>query len=121
MIIANYSWHGLVLTDLQRINYPVEVYLLTTSVLEIVLSAIMLAVVIYLPRRIPFVHRILISGALTGLFVFAIAFNFGLSFATEVNLSQLGLDACWQVFEQVLGVGVSGLVMMVRSPQKILQ
>lgn len=110
MFGASYVWHGIVLNDLVRISYPADVFL-SVAALVYLAVALCITVLTYALKRIKDSFRYGIAvGAVFGVFIYAIAFLFGISFYSTVNPKMVLFDLSWQVFEQSFGGLVCGWV-----------
>ena len=104
----SYLWHGVILNDLSRISYPKNVFLLLVALVYFCISFALT----FLTQVLPFDYKLhfkgLLVGAPMGMFIYLIAFVFGISFYTNPTLAHILLDLGWQVFEGALGGIIAG-------------
>lgn len=114
MFSLSYVWHGFVLNDFAKLNYPKEIFLILAS-----LTYIFIGFVVVKFYEIKFLEKQLsnqkilkgvIKGAICGFIFFLIATVIGVSFNTGSGLKNLALDLGWQLFEQGMGGGIIGLL-----------
>lgn len=114
MFLVSYVWHGIFLTDYSRLSYPVEIFLISASIVYLIIGfvvakAIDLQYLLDNFNRKPILRGAL-SGAACGFMFFLMATVVGISFSTGSNIENLLLDVCWQIVEQTIGGIVVGLV-----------
>jgi hypothetical protein len=106
MMGASYLWHGILLNDLARINYPKEIYFLgsviTYLLLGFVLTNIYLLKYPNVISKKPMIRGIL-SGAALGAVAYLFAIVIGISFSSHLTLQYIVFDMAWQLTEQILG------------------
>lgn len=104
----SYTWHGVILNDLSRVTYPTNVFLLMVGAVYFCISF----VITFLAQVLPFEKKMhikgLMVGAPLGLFIYLIAFVFGISFYSNPTLVHVLFDLAWQTFEGAIGGIVSG-------------
>jgi len=103
MFSLSYAWHGLLLNDFARITYQLNVFLLlmaiTYFIIGLVLAIMCSAIEV---RKTPY-YKGLMFGAFVGLFIYLIAFVFGVSFYSNPRMEHILLDFGWQMIEQSAG------------------
>lgn len=104
----SYTWHGVILNDLSRVSYPKSVFLFLVAAVYFCISF----AITFLAQVLPFDYKLHIKGLLVGapmgMFIYLIAFVFGISFYTNPTLSHIMLDLGWQVFEESIGGIIAG-------------
>ena len=106
MFVLSFIWHGQILNDLKLISIPLQTYLVISAVVYTGIGLIV-TVLTYLGKRIKDSFRYgVVAGAAVGVFIYAIAFVFGISFYAGFDLKVVLFDVAWQSFEQ----GVGGLI-----------
>lgn len=116
MFLLSYLWHGVILNDFSRLNYPKEIFLLLAALTYIFIGFVV--VKIYEAKFFEklFIHKPIFKGifkgAICGFIFFLIATVVGVSFNTGSGLKNLAFDATWQVLEQAIGGGIIGLLSM---------
>jgi hypothetical protein len=112
MFSASYFWHGVVLTDFSRLNYPKPIFLAISIVVYLVigfaLSLLVLRVKSERFKRKPIQKALIISSG-SGVCFYLIALVVGVSFMKQVSLPFILIDLAWQTIEQSLGGLVIGL------------
>lgn len=108
MFGVSYVWHGIVLNDLMRISYPLDIFLTIAGLVYLGIGFI-ITVLTYVLKKIKdsFKYGMAVGAAL-GVFIYAIAFLLGISFYTVVDFKMIAFDLGWQVFEQAFGGLVCG-------------
>jgi H+/Cl- antiporter ClcA len=114
MFLLSYAWHGLFLTDFDRLTYPKGIYLIFAALVYMLIGFVVARAIDYKGleknfKRKPLL-RGLISGAACGIAFFLIATVVGVSFSTGSTLENLVLDITWQFIEQGLGGLAVGVV-----------
>lgn len=105
MFSLSYLWHGVILNDFNRLQYPKNVYLIASLIAYMVIGFIVAR-----SYYLDFLHRFekkpllkgLSSGALAGAFIYLIAFVVGISFGGR-KLEYIIMDLAWQIVEQAIG------------------
>mgnify|MGYP000882955038 CR=1 FL=1 len=105
----SYLWHGVVLNDLSRVTYSLNLFLFFVAIIYFVIAFMLTFLTHFLVQfGKNTVRRGLLIGMPMGIFIYLIAFVFGISFYTNPTLSHILFDLCWQVVEQSLGGVVAG-------------
>jgi hypothetical protein len=112
MYVAFYVWHGLFLNDLNRISFPLVIFLGLAALVYLVISFVLYKT--YESKLLakyvsPPVLRGIVSGAIVGFVLFATVAVLGISFANHVNATYLLADCAWQIVEQIIGGIIIGL------------
>jgi hypothetical protein len=108
----SYTWHGIFLNDLSRVSYPINFFLFFTAVVYFIIAFILTFLTHFLHSLGKNkVKRGILIGMPMGLFIYLIAFVFGISFYSNPTLAHIAFDACWQVIEQGIGGLVVGAVL----------
>lgn len=97
---VSYTWHGVLLNDLSRVTYPIEMFLLFIAVVYFVISFGINLLILLFPYIQSKGLRGLVVGAPIGAFIYLIAFVFGISFYSNPTLTHILLDLTWQIIEQ---------------------
>ncbi len=107
MFGLSYLWHGVITTDLQKINYPIGIFLGSAGIVYFVLGFLLTK--IYQSRTLskrygkqPF-NKGLIAGAGFGFVLFLVVLVLGVSFGQSRTLEFMLIDLGWQVSEQMFG------------------
>ncbi len=113
MFSLSYLWHGLFLTDLSRLTYPKQIFLIFAVFVYLVIGFISAKAIDikYLEtkfKRKPLVKG-LVSGACLGFCLIIMSTVIGVSFSTGSKLESLLLDVSWQTVEQAIGGMVVGI------------
>jgi len=117
---VSFVWHGIVLNDLARLTYPKNLFLLLAGLAYLGFGFALAIAINYIHINKTKVIRGLIFGIPLGVFVYLIAFVFGISFNSRPNLLHVAMDLTWQVIEQGTGGLVAGLVFrMVQIQERI--
>jgi membrane protease YdiL (CAAX protease family) len=106
MYAAFYLWHGILSTDFYRIEYPKPIFLTLAGIVYFVISF-----VLYKIYELKFWRKItqnlflrgVISGAVFGFLLFAIATVLGVGFSSGLSTKILMMDMVWQIIEQSIG------------------
>lgn len=106
----SYTWHGIVLNDYMKISYPKDIFLTLAAAVYFSI-AFGITVLTYALKRIKdsFKYGIAI-GVAVGIFIYSVAFLFGLSFNAVVDPKLIVVDLGWQAFEQGFGGLICGWV-----------
>jgi len=106
----SYVWHGVVLNDFLKISYPKDIFLILAGFIYFGI-AFGITFLTYILKKIKdsFKYGIGISVAV-GIFIYGIAFLFGLSFNAVVDPKLIVFDLGWQAFEQGFGGLICGWV-----------
>jgi len=110
MLGASYAWHGLFLNDLIRLDYSINLFYALAATAYVVLGFFLTVAIYYIKSgKNSYINGLAIGGGM-GLLVYFLAFVFGISFNSTIELEMILVDATWQVFEQSIGGLVCGLV-----------
>lgn len=110
---ASYAWHGLFLNDLYVLQYPLNIFLSAAIVAYLVIGFLITAAIHFLNQKRSSYLQDLKVGALAGAFIYLIAFVFGLSFHTTLELKSILFDGSWQIVEQSMGGLIGGYLFRV--------
>lgn len=115
MYVASCCWHGLILNDFSRLAYPKDFFLLFSAFAYLAIGALIAFFVQFLsvPEKLP--RRGLLIGSITGLFLFLVAFVFGVSFNSNPEILHILTDFVWQIAEQTSGGWLCGLTVSYMS------
>jgi hypothetical protein len=113
MFGCSYLWHGVVLNDYERINYPRGIFL--TAAAFVYLFVAFLLTRLYHIRLLDKISlnplvRGPIAGAVTGLMVYMIAIVIGVAANYAADFQYMLFDVIWQALEQTIGGLITGLV-----------
>lgn len=115
----SYTWHGVLLNDLSRVTYPIEMFLLFVAVVYFVVAFGLNLLILLFPYIENKALKGLTIGAAAGMFIYLIAFVFGISFYSNPTLSHILFDLSWQVVEQAsAGFVAGGLLSMFAMAKK---
>jgi len=113
MFGISYTWHGVFLNDLTNLNYPIGIYLISSSIVYILIGGILSKVfsshmiAIYIRN---FFVRGIVCGAALGLVLYTFALVLGVTFTKVITLDAILIDIPWQMFEQTIGGLVVAMV-----------
>lgn len=111
MFSLSYLWHGVILNDFNRLDYPLNVYLLFSSfaylIIGFVISKIYYLQILERFEKRP-ILRGLAGGAFGGSVIYLFAFVIGISFSGR-KLEYILVDLFWQILEQGLGGAAVGV------------
>lgn len=106
MFSLSYLWHGIILNDLQRLTYPIEIFLTGAIISYLILGFLLTKIYLMkFPNSIakkPLLRGI-ISGALLGIATYVTAMVIGVSFNTQMKPEYILIDLLWQTIEQIFG------------------
>lgn len=112
----SYLWHGILLNDLSRVSYSINVFLMIVAVVYFVVAFFLTFLTHFLTQfGKNEVRRGILVGMPMGLFIYLIAFVFGISFYSNPTLGHIVLDLSWQVVEQGLGGFVAGGILSISA------
>ncbi len=106
----SFVWHGIILNDLARLTYTKNLFLLLAAIAYMGFGFALAVAINYININKTKISRGLIFGIPLGVFVYLIAFVFGISFNSRPNMMHVAMDLTWQVIEQGTGGLVAGLV-----------
>ncbi len=125
MYAAFYVWHGLFLTDLNRIEFSKTLFFILAALVYLAVSFVLYRtyesklLAKYFPQPI---FRGIISGVMLGFLLFAVITVLGISFTKNVNMTYILVDCVWQITEQILGgiiIGLGKVMIFEPSPEMI--
>jgi hypothetical protein len=107
MFAISYVWHGVVLNDLAKINYPLTLFLIFAGLVYFVVGFLLTR---FYQSRIfskrfkdSFINRGLAAGAIAGFVIYLVVLVMGVSVTHVLTLEYLLIDLGWQIFEQMAG------------------
>jgi len=110
MYLMSYAWHGLVLNDLAKLDYPRDVYLGLSALAYLIVGFILTLLVYQIPdARSSYLNGLKV-GVICGVVIYLLAFVFGISFKTAFDIKVILFDLGWQSVEQGAGGIISGFV-----------
>jgi hypothetical protein len=118
MYTLSFFWHGIVLNDLSRLNYPKEVFFLFAAFIYVVVSFFISSMMVLVDFGKKNHIKGILIGVPTGIFIYLIAFTFGISFYATPQIFYVLVDVAWQAVEQGIGGAVVGLVFMLSKKFK---
>lgn len=111
MFSASYVWHGVILNDYDRLNYPKSFYLTIAAFVYLFLGALVTRAysseIIKKITSAPLAKGLL-SGAICGVVIYLIALVIGISFSSTISMKYIIVDLTWQAIEQSIGGLVVG-------------
>ncbi len=118
MFLLSSLWHGVILTDFRRIQFPLPVFLALLFASYMGISIII--TVFYHSKFLKINEKF--KGAIIGIFlgvlIYLIAVTLGFSFNNSFSRTQSILDLLWQIVEQGLGGAVFGRICLVAEKFK---
>ncbi|MES2836986.1 MAG: hypothetical protein V4667_05650 [Bacteroidota bacterium] len=112
MFSLSYVWHGVILTDFQRISYPFSVFLIIAILVYLIIGFAISTAMVKINserfKRKP-IQRALIYSSALGVFLYLVAMVVGVSFMKNVSVPFILIDLSWQIIEQSFGGLVIGL------------
>lgn len=112
MFLLSYFWHGIVLTDFQRIPYPLPIFLVIAVIVYLAISVAISVAMVKIKserfKRKP-IQRALIYSSSIGVFLYLITMVIGVSFMKQTTLPFILIDLSWQILEQSAGGLIIGL------------
>jgi hypothetical protein len=106
MFSLSYFWHGIILNDFEKINYPESIFLSFLALLYVILGFIIsFGYSLFADKKNPFKSGSII-GVGSGFIIFLIVFVLGTSFTGRINSLYVTIDFLWQMIEQ----GLAGLL-----------
>jgi hypothetical protein len=106
MFSLSYVWHGLVLNDFERLNYPKEIFLIGCVITYLILGFLLTKIYeMKFPKKIakrPFIRGI-VSGSMLGIAAYIVSIVIGVSFNSELTPAYILFDMMWQAAEQTVG------------------
>lgn len=103
MFGLSYAWHAIVLNDFVRVTYPKDIFLIVAAIVYLGIGLLITIITYLLKKRFDSHKYGIIGGAVIGAFIYAVAFLFGVSFNSIVDLKMIAFDLSWQSFEQAFG------------------
>ena len=105
MLGLSYLWHGLILNDINSLQYDLSIFLWLLFVLYIFIALFLSFILsVYTPENNKRLKHVTI-GVFFGFLIYLIAFVLGVSFS-EGGLNHILVDFVWQMLEQGIGAGV---------------
>ncbi len=121
MMVISLIWHGVVLTDLNYIPSPKNLFYALFVLVYIVIGFTLTFTYNYLSMGIGIKLKSSLIGITLGFFIYLIAFVFGVSFKGS-GTAHVVLDFVWQMMEQGIGGSAIGLVYMLgRRYDKVMK
>ncbi len=114
MFVLSYLWHGYVLLDFVNYGEPSGLILFYKIVIYLVIGFVIASVVRLktFDKRLKYLPVVkgLIVGCVCGILFFALSTFKGISFNVTLNHKYLLLNFFWQLFEQMMGGIIVGVV-----------
>ncbi|MCA0430480.1 MAG: hypothetical protein LCH32_08255 [Bacteroidetes bacterium] len=105
MFTLFYYWHGVILNDFKRLNFPLTVFIVFASITYLILGAGMYF--LFESSLLKYFHnffvRGLITGVIGGISLFMIVTVINISLTKDLNPTHLLIDCSWQIAEQTIG------------------
>lgn len=124
MFSLSYLWHGIILNDYDRLDYPKSIYLGASIVAYLVIGLVVSKAyeikILDKFEKKPVIRGI-IGGVASGFIIYLIAFVVGISFGGR-KIEYVIVDLFWQMFEQSIGglaVGITHIAMHVMGWIKV--
>lgn len=116
MMGASYLWHGIILNDITRLEYPREIYFTGSVITYLILGFVLTKIYLMkFPRKIskkPLIRGVL-SGAALGIVTYILSLVIGISFSSKLTVQNILFDMSWQTTEQIIGGLVVGICYVV--------
>lgn len=121
MFGVSYLWHGTVLNDFERLNYPEPIFFSCAAVAYLIIGLALnkahekFKKYVYDKSTLESfkskpILKGMITGAMCGFSVYIIALVVGISFNYNLSLQNILLDLSWQITEQTIGGLVVGVM-----------
>ena len=110
MFGLSYLWHGVMLNDYARMNYPLESFLFISFGAYLLISAALTALNHYVNTGKKKILTGGLIGVVFGLFLYLIAFVLDISYHSSRTIDHILVDFFWQAIEQGFGGLCCGLV-----------
>lgn len=108
MLSLSYFWHGIVLNDIDSLQYDLSLYVWLLFALYLIISLFLSFVIsVYVPSDYKFLKHVSI-GMFLGFLIYLAVFVLGVSFSGGA-LNHVIVDFTWQMIEQGLGAGFLSL------------
>ncbi len=113
MFGVSYLWHGIVLNDFNRLNYPKGVFFITAAVVYLVIG-LLVARACEIRISIKFLKNPLakgvVMGAFSGFIIYLVAMVIGVSFMQAHEMKYMLFNIACQMVEQGVGGIAVGIV-----------
>jgi len=106
MFGVSYVWHGIILNDFARLNYPKELFLTCAIITYLILGFLITQIFLMkFPKSIAKkpLTRGLISGITLGIATYMVSLVVGVSFSSTLTTQYILFDMLWQAVEQMFG------------------
>jgi len=103
MFTLSYVWHGIILNDFIRLDYPENIFLILSVIVYFVIGFIISALISFFRHNMNLFLKGFLFGGAVGVFIFLIALIFGISFNSSSDLYHVLFDLGGQVVEQGVG------------------
>lgn len=113
MFCASYAWHGMFLNDLEKIQYPDNVFVSLAGVAYLIIGFVVAFAFmqnIFPNQEKNPVLRGPMIGAICGACIYIVVLVVSISFGSRMNLTHMAFDFCWQTMEQAIGGLLVGMV-----------
>lgn len=105
MFTLFYYWHGVILNDFKRLNFPLTVFIVFASITYLILGAGMFF--LFESSLLKYFHNFFVRGIVTGIVggisLFMIVTVINISLTKDLNPTHLLVDCMWQIAEQTVG------------------
>ena len=104
----SYLWHGIVLTDIERMNVESGLFVVFFFFTYLVLGSILVGLIKTIEIDMRQEVKGMLLGGILGFSVYLIAFTLGFSFQENAVTDHLFFDFAWQMIEQAAGGFIAG-------------
>ena len=102
MFVLSYVWHGLVLTDIEKLSVPLSNYLILSVCIYFLIGLLMVFLIIKLRKKYHTRYLGLFVGLVVGFLVYSVAITQNAVFHSS-QIEHIILDYFWQMTEQGIG------------------
>lgn len=103
-----YFWHGVILNDFMRLNFPLFWFIIFASITYLLLGAGMYF--LFESSLLKYFHNFFIRGIATGLIggisLFMVVTVVNISLTKHLSFRHLMIDCSWQIAEQTIGAAI---------------
>ncbi len=106
MYSAFYCWHGLILTDFSRVNFPKPLFLSFTAITYLLISFLVYKVFelkLWDAISKNLFTKAVFTGLTVGFLLFVVTSVLGISFSARFSFTHFVTDCIWQIIEQSIG------------------
>lgn len=110
----SYLWHGWFLNDLEKLQYPLPMFMGLALIVYLVIGAVMTWALDQIDLSKASLIKGFMVGSICGFVLYLVAFTLGVSFSAE-GMEHVIVDFAWQMIEEGIGGALIAVALYIQQ------